>query len=61
MNGPTTTTLPLKVYSSVKVGVPPHVNALCTVMLAAVFALVALGQLLQAGSARRRGQEARRG
>ncbi len=61
VNGPTTTTLPLKVYSSVKVGVPPHVNALCTVMLAAVFALVALGQLLQAGSARRRGQEAKRG
>ena len=60
VNGPTTTTLPLKIYSSVKVGVPPHVNALCTVMLVAVFALVALGQLLQARSEHRREQEARR-
>lgn len=54
VNGPTTTTIPLKVYSSVKVGVPPHVNALCTVMLVAVFFLVALGQLLQARAERRR-------
>ncbi len=36
VNRPTTTTLPLKVCSSVKAGVPPHVNALCTVMLVAV-------------------------
>ncbi len=54
VNGPETTTLPLKVYSSVRVGVPPHVNALCTVMLAVVFLAVALGQLLQAGSTRKR-------
>lgn len=45
VNGPETTTLPLKVYSSVKVGVPPHVNALCTVMLATAFLLAAGGQL----------------
>ena len=54
VTGPDTTTLPLKVYSSVKVGVPPHVNALCTLMLAAVFLLIALGQLFQAGFERRR-------
>ncbi len=54
VNGPQTTTLPLKVYSSVKVGVPPHVNALCTVMLGVVFALVALGQLIQAGNLKRK-------
>ncbi len=59
VNGPTTTTLPLKVYSSVKVGVPPHVNALCTVMLVAVFSLVALGQILQTRAERRREQHAR--
>lgn len=52
VNGPETTTLPLKVYSSVKVGVPPHVNALCTVMLGSAFLLVALAQM--AGSGRRR-------
>ncbi len=58
VNGPTTTTLPLKVYSSVKVGVPPHVNALCTVMLVVVFAMVALGQLFQARGERKRMHEA---
>lgn len=46
VNGAETTTLPLKVYSSVKVGVTPQVNALCTVMLGAAFLLVAVGQLL---------------
>ena len=48
VNGPKTNTLPLKIYSSVKVGVPPHVNALCTLMLAAVFMIVGLSQLWQA-------------
>lgn len=54
VNGPQTTTLPLKVYSSVKVGVTPAVNALCTVMLGAAFLLFATGQLVSASSARRR-------
>ena len=54
VNGPQTNTLPLKIYSSVKVGVPPHVNALCTVMLAVVFLIVAVSQLLQSGAVRRR-------
>lgn len=48
VNGSRTNTLPLKIYSSVKVGVPPHVNALCTLMLAAVFMIVGLSQLWQA-------------
>ena len=54
VNGAQTTTLPLKVYSSVKVGVTPWVNALCTVMLGVAFLIVALGQLISAGGARRR-------
>lgn len=54
VNGAQTTTLPLKVYSSVKVGVTPSVNALCTVMLGVAFLIVALGQLISAGGARRR-------
>lgn len=53
VNGPETTTLPLKIYSSVKVGVPPHVNALATVMLATVFLIVAVSQLLQSGALKR--------
>ena len=36
VTGATTTTLPLKVYSSVKTGVSLQVNALCTLTLAAV-------------------------
>lgn len=60
VSGPTTTTLPLKIYSSVKVGVPPHVNALCTVMLVTVFSVMALAQLLQARAQRKQGQEAKR-
>lgn len=53
VNGPQTNTLPLKIYSSVKVGVPPHVNALCTLMLATVFLVVAISQLWQAGAHKR--------
>ncbi len=54
VNGPETTTLPLKVYSSVKVGVTPAVNALCTVMLGMAFLVAALGQWLNAAGERRR-------
>lgn len=41
-------TLPLKIYSSVKTGVSLRVNALCSLIIAAVFLLVALYQYLQA-------------
>ena len=44
MTGATTTTLPLKVYSSVKTGVSPQVNALCTLTLFVVAVLVALSK-----------------
>lgn len=44
--GPTTTTLPLQVYSMLKMGVTPEINALCTVMLGTVFLLVGLSRLL---------------
>lgn len=43
--GPETSTLPLQVYSMLKMGVTPEINALCTVLLAAVFLLVALSRL----------------
>lgn len=46
VTGATTTTLPLKIYSSVKTGVSLQVNALCTLMLAAVAILMAARQLL---------------
>lgn len=41
-------TLPLKIYSSVKVGVSPQVNALCSLMIAAVFLFVAFSRYLSA-------------
>ncbi len=47
VNGATTTTLPLKIYSGLKTGVTPEINALCTLMLGAVFLLVAASQLAQ--------------
>jgi len=41
-------TLPIKIYSSVKVGVSPQVNALCTLIMGAVFILIALSRYLGA-------------
>lgn len=49
-------TLPLKVYSSVKTGVSLRVNALCTLMILAVFLLVAFKQYMQAVRAKKEKQ-----
>lgn len=48
VTGPGAQTLPLKVYSSLKVGVSPEINALCTVTLGIVFLFVALSQWIRA-------------
>ena len=42
VTGPGTTTLPVKIYSSVRMGVSLQVNALSTLMLTAIFLLTAL-------------------
>jgi putrescine transport system permease protein len=42
VSGPSATTLPMAVYSSVRIGVTPEINALATVFLAVVFITVAL-------------------
>ena len=34
--GPGATTLPLRIYSEVRLGVKPEINAICTVMIAVV-------------------------
>lgn len=39
-------TLPLKIYSSVKVGVSPQVNALCTLIMGVVFIAVGISRYL---------------
>lgn len=49
--GPGATTLPLKIYSMLKVEVTPEVNAACTVLLALTVILIALSQVLLAGRA----------
>ena len=46
VTGATTTTLPLKIYASVKTGVSLQVNALCTLMLAVVALVMGVRQLL---------------
>ena len=46
VTGATTTTLPLRIYSSVRTGVSLQVNALCTLTLAFVALVMALKQLV---------------
>jgi spermidine/putrescine transport system permease protein len=46
VTGPSFEILPLKIYSMVKVGVSPEVNALATILLLLSLLLVALSQLL---------------
>lgn len=49
ITGPATNTLPIKIYSQVKVGVSPEINALCTVMLLVTLALVILASRIGNG------------
>ncbi|MCL9776795.1 spermidine/putrescine ABC transporter permease PotC [Vibrio methylphosphonaticus] len=46
VTGPTYEILPLKIYSMVKVGISPEVNALATIMLIVSLALVMMSQFL---------------
>jgi spermidine/putrescine transport system permease protein len=45
--GPGATTLPLKVYSMIKAGITPEINALSTIVVLASMSLVGLSLLLQ--------------
>ena len=47
--GPGSTTLPLRIYSMVKLGVTPEINALSSMMLLASMGLVFLSLMLQKG------------
>ncbi len=46
VTGPNTNTLPVKIFSQMKTGVTPEINALCTLMLAATFLIVILSRLI---------------
>jgi putrescine transport system permease protein len=54
VSGPSATTLPMAVYSSVRIGVTPEINALATLFLVVVFTMVALAGWLMARQERRR-------
>lgn len=43
--GPGATTLPIRIYSDVRLGVKPEINAICTVMVSAVALMVILASL----------------
>ncbi len=47
VNGPKLSTLPIKVYSQMKFGVTPEINALCTLMLGATLLVLLLYSLLK--------------
>ncbi|HIT68558.1 MAG TPA: ABC transporter permease [Candidatus Aphodomonas merdavium] len=47
VTGPGAQTLPLKVYSSLKVGVTPEINALCTLTLGLVLIIVLIAQRIR--------------
>ena len=51
--GPGATTLPIRIYSEVRLGVKPQINAICTLMIAAV----ALGVIAAAVLNRRRASQ----
>lgn len=47
VNGPKLSTLPIKVYTQLKTGVTPEINALCTIILAVVIMILLLSSLLE--------------
>jgi putrescine transport system permease protein len=47
--GPGATTLPMRIYSQVRLGVKPEINAVCTIMIAVVAALLVVFSLLSKG------------
>lgn len=52
--GPSSTTLPMKVFASVRMGLSPKINALATILVLAVSLAAAIGWWLMARSERRR-------
>lgn len=47
VNGPRLSTLPIKVYTQIKTGVTPEINALCTIILAAVIVVLMIASLFR--------------
>jgi putrescine transport system permease protein len=51
VTGPGATTLPLRIYSEVRLGVKPEINAVCTIMIAVVATGLIIASLLTKRSA----------
>ena len=49
--GPGATTLPIRIYSEVRLGVKPEINAVCTVLVAVVATAIVMASLLSKRSA----------
>ncbi len=56
--GPGATTLPIRIYSEVRLGVKPEINAICTIMIAVVALVVVIASLLAKRNAASRDQHA---
>ena len=46
VTGAETNTLPIKIYTQMKTGVTPEINALCTIMLIVTLAIVGVSGIL---------------
>lgn len=57
LSGPSSTTLPIKIFASVRLGVSPKINALATIMVLAVSLIAVIGWWLMARSEKRRARE----
>ena len=44
--GPGATTLPIRIYSEVRLGVKPEINAVCTIVIAVVAAAIVVASLV---------------
>ena len=49
VNGPRISTLPIKVYTQMKNGVSPEINALCTIILAVIIVIMLISSLIGRG------------
>ena len=58
VSGPSSTTLPMKVFSSVRLGVSPKINALATLMIAAVSLAAVIGWWVMHREERKRQRDA---
>ena len=55
--GPTSTTLPVRVYSQLKTAVTPEINALCTLTMGVTFCIVIVSQILGSNKFKRNRRE----